>query len=282
MASFNIPTLAPRTAAYASAAAWSFNFLCQMYGMLSTPNMKDIAVKYHAFLSPLPIAIAVFFFPQTILQVYWIYRLYKQSSATSSPLGDADGHDDLNDLSGPDQEDDEEAVPYAPFFILGNISIGLWMVFWNGEHLILSDILVNINSASQLYYCFARLSPISQSNKLTHLVAKMFAGIGVLDVVDNASSAFLNYDFTHFEPGLVSYLLAIAAAAGLGFISDPIFGACLVYCWLALFLGQLGQGLWAFILLICAGITAGVVVVKHAKDKDLYLGLLKGENGSVV
>lgn len=252
-----------------------------MYGMLSTPNMKDIAVKYHAFLSPLPIAIAIFFFPQTILQVYWIYRLFKQSSSTSSPLGDASGdeHDDLNNVTG---EEDEEAVPYAPFFILGNLSIGLWMVFWNHEHLILSDIMVNINSASQLYYCFALLSPISQSNKLTHVVAKMFAGIGVLDVVDNASSAFLNYDFSGFEPGLVCTILALVAAAGLGFVSDPIFGACIVYCWLALFLGQLGAGLWAFVLLISAGITAAVVVTRHAKDKDLYLSLLKPETGSVV
>lgn len=269
----HLPQLSKRSAALFSAGAWTFNFLCQMYGMLSTPNMKDVADKYHAFFSPQPFAIALFFFPQSCIQVYWIYKLFKSSRAAGESLNG----DEAEASSG-----DEEAVTYAPFFILGNVCIGLWMVFWNNEHLGISDIFVNINSAAQVYFVFAVLSPISAENTLTHVVSKMFAGIGLLDVVDNASSAFLNYGFNDFHPGLVTYILTLLAAAGLGAISDPIFGACVVYCWLGLFAGQLGEGLWAFVLLISAGVTAAIVVVRGMKDKDLYQSLLRGETSNVI
>lgn len=156
------------------------------------------------------------------------------------------------------------------------------MVFWNNEHLGLSDVFVNINSVSQLYFVFAVLAPIDQLNKLTHIVSKMFAGIGVLDVFDNASSAFLNYQFNDFQPGLVTYILTILAAVGLGFVSDPIFGACVVYCWLGLFAGQLGQGWWSLILFLSAGVTAALVVFRTLKNKDLYVSLLKGDANNVV
>lgn len=265
-----MPTLTPRSAALFSAGAWSFNFLCQLYGMLSSPNMKDVADKYHAFLSPQPFAIALFFFPQSCLQVYWIYRLFQQSRSNLSL--DSDTQDG----------DDTEAVGYAPVFILGNVCIGLWMVSWNNEHLGMSDVFVNINSIAQLYYVFLVLSPISQDNKLTHLVAKMFAGIGVLDVVDNASSAFANYEFDGFHPGLVTYILTLAAAGGLGFVSDPIFGACIVYDFLALFAGQIGRGMWAFVLLLSAVISAALVVFKGLGERETYRRLLSGDSGNVV
>lgn len=214
----------------------------------------------------------MFFFPQSILQVYWIYKLYQASKQSSESLDD--------ELLGP--EADDEAVRYAPFFVLGNVCIGMWMVFWNNEHLGVSDLFVNINSLSQLYFVFAVLSPINQSNKLTHVVSKMFAGIGVLDVVDNASSAFLNYQFNDFHPGLVTYILTLLAAAGLGVVSDPIFGACVVYCWLGLFAGQLGEGLWALVLLVSAGVTGAMVAFKALKEKDLYQSLLRGDSNNVV
>ncbi|CCG82287.1 protein of unknown function [Taphrina deformans PYCC 5710] len=260
-----IPTLTPRSALLFSAGAWTFNFLCQLYGMLSDPNMKDVADKYHAFLSPNPFAIALFFFPQSVIQVYWIYRLYRSSTASNAS-----------------EEGDDEAVRYAPVFVLGNVCIGLWMVFWNNEHLGIADIFVNINSAAQLYYVFAVLAPISNENKLTHVVAKMFAGIGILDVVDNASSAFANYQFNGYTPGIVTYILTVVAAAGLGYISDPILGACIVYDFLALFAGQISRGMWAFVLLISAGISGALVAFKGIQERDTYQSLLSGQTGNVI
>lgn len=110
----------------------------------------------------------------------------------------------------------------------------------------------------------------------------MFAGIGVLDVVDNASSAFLNYQFNDFHPGLVTYIITLLAAVGLGLVSDPIFGACIVYCWLGLFAGQLVQGWWSLVLFLSAAITGGFVAFRTLKDKELYRSLLKSDSNNVV
>lgn len=63
------------------------------------------------------------------------------------------------------------------------------MIFWNNERLDLSNIAVYINSFSQLYYLTSVLPPLTRKNALTHVVSKMFAGIGLLDVVDNTASA---------------------------------------------------------------------------------------------
>ena len=262
--------IAPKAATVLAAASWTFNFLCQMYGMMADPNMKDIADKYHSFLSPQPFAIAVFFFPQTCLQLYWIYRLYQNSTATS-PLSDGlDENEGLTSGTSEGSEELDEAVRYAPIFALGNLSIGLWMVSWNSEHLGVSLLFVLINSTSQLWYCLTQLPSLNKSTALTHVVAKMFAGIGVLDIADNGASAFLNYDFNNFHPGIISYVLTLLGSVGITSMFDPILGACMVYNFLGLFAGQLHEGWWALILLICAGLSAVVVVCKAAKERELY------------
>ena len=104
--------------------------------------------------------------PQTLIQLYWLYKLYNKKN-----------------------DDKDDSIKYAPTFILGNICIGVWMIFWNNERLDLSNIAVCINSFAQLLYVTTSLSPLSSKNALTHVVAKMFAGIGILDFFDNTASA---------------------------------------------------------------------------------------------
>lgn len=111
------------------------------YGMLSSPNMKEVADKYqwvqyseslyprywHHDLVPclvptvlipsfsgstrvdarLAFGILIFFGPQTLIQLYWLYKLYMKPNTKES--------------------EDSDAVRYAPFFVLGNICIGIWM-----------------------------------------------------------------------------------------------------------------------------------------------------------
>jgi hypothetical protein len=72
------------------------------------------------------------------------------------------------------------------------------------------------------------------SSILTHVVAKTFAGIGVLDLLHNTSVAY-------YKDALPS--VAIQAITGLGFaglaaMSDWILGGCLVYDLVALSIGQ--------------------------------------------
>lgn len=80
------------------------------------------------------------------------------------------------------------------------LDIAGWMVFWMQESFWASQALVIVNSSIQLYAVFYLLSPsspfkISQKNWTTHVVAGMFAGIGVLDLIDNGGVALVSkYD----------------------------------------------------------------------------------------
>lgn len=56
------------TARWVAPLSFGIDFAAQQYGMLSSPNMKDINDKNLSFWSPQPFAIAGFFFPQQIFQ----------------------------------------------------------------------------------------------------------------------------------------------------------------------------------------------------------------------
>ena len=70
-----------------------------------------------------------------------------------------------------------------------------WLFFWLQENFTVSQILVSINTAIQLF-AVARLPSLSSSSPsllfITHLVAKTFAGIGVLDFIDNSGVALVS------------------------------------------------------------------------------------------
>ena len=214
-----------------------------MYGMLSEPNMKQINDANVSFWSPQPFFIAGFFFPQMLIQIAWLYRLYQLDSTKPGERADLD-----------------EMVDYTPIFILGNISIGMWMFFWNAEMLQISNLFVIINSCSQLYYVFGKLQPLdtnSTTSILTHTVAKMFAGIGVLDLVHNGSVAY-------FKDAPATMTVKVVTALGFGLLSaasDWILGGCLVYDLVALAVGQGGS--WGQLLGGYAVGAAGIVAAKN-------------------
>lgn len=57
--------------------AFLYDFAAQQYGMLSSPNMKDVHDQNLAAFSPQPYFIGGFFAPQQLFQLVWLYRLYK-------------------------------------------------------------------------------------------------------------------------------------------------------------------------------------------------------------
>lgn len=140
------------------------------------------------------------------------------------------------------------------------------MVFWNQSDLKTSNLFVMVNSISQLYYVFARLPRMnvaSTTSVLTHVVAKTFAGIGVLDLLHNGSVAYFNHQAG--DPGT---LIKVATAVGFGGLaagSDWIFGGCLVYDLVALAVGQkiYGNHGWGNLLAFYAGGTALIVAAKN-------------------
>lgn len=69
------------TVRYLAPASFLFDFAAQQYGLLSSPNMLDIHYRNLAAFSPYPYFIGAFFFPQQLLQVAWLWKLWKQGGS---------------------------------------------------------------------------------------------------------------------------------------------------------------------------------------------------------
>jgi hypothetical protein len=94
------------TARWLAPVSFAVDFAAQQYGMLSTPNMKDVHDSNISFFSPQPFFIAGFFFPQQIIQVAWLWRLWNatpQSVKTDRSVA--------------------QMVDFAPYYAVGNFCI---------------------------------------------------------------------------------------------------------------------------------------------------------------
>ncbi|KAF2429143.1 hypothetical protein EJ08DRAFT_300969 [Tothia fuscella] len=231
------------TARYIAPASFLFDFAAQQYGLFSSPNMQDIHNRNLAAFSPRPEFIGAFFFPQQIIQLVWLWKLWNASGT---------------------EDEVRQMVDYAPIYALGNVCIGTWMFFWNSNNLATSNIFVIINTVAQIAYLTTRLKPLNTKSTpsiLTHIVAKTFAGIGVLDLLHNTSAAY----YKGVPPST-----AVQALTGVGFaaaasMSDWIFGGCLAYDLVGLAVGQgISQGSsWGRLLGGYAAMTAGIVFTKN-------------------
>ncbi|KAK7186112.1 hypothetical protein PSPO01_07924 [Paraphaeosphaeria sporulosa] len=225
----------PSTLRVLAPLSFAYDFAAQQYGMFSSPNMLDVHNANPAAFSPQPYFIGGFFFPQQLFQLAWLWKLCRGE-------GDAKERREMEGLVWP--------------YVVGNVCIGTWMFFWNANDLATSNIFVTINTLTQLAYMMTALPPLrpnSTPSLLTHIVAKTFAGIGVLDLLHNTSAAY----YRGVPPSDL-----VKVATGLGFAaaasaSDWIFGGCLVYDLVALAVGQ-GGG-WGGLLGAYAGVTAGIV-----------------------
>lgn len=209
--------------------------------------MKDIHDANLAFFSPQPMFIAGFFFPQQIFQLVWLYKLWTLDASNSQQGKDL-----------------EQICRFVPYYALGNVCIGTWMFFWNSNQLAVADMFVAINTTAQLWYTFTQLEPMntrSWPSILTHVVAKTFAGIAVLDILHNTSAAFSKNQ----APSTAVKVLTAVGFVGLGSMSDWIVGGCLVYDLIALSVGQAQYGNkgWSQLLGAYAVGTAAVVGLKN-------------------
>lgn len=200
--------------------------------MLSRPNMKDINDRNLSFFSPQPFMIAGFFAPQQLFQLAWLYRLWKLNPRKTEA----------------ERREVDQIVDFVPYYVVGNVCIGVWMFFWNAEHLKVANAFVVVNTLTQLFYMVARLPKMntaSTSSILTHVVSKTFAGIGVLDILHNTSVAYFKDDSA---TALIKALTGIGFAAGAA-ASDWIFGGCLCYDLVAIAVGQRSlDGGWSALL----------------------------------
>jgi hypothetical protein len=231
------------TARYLAPASFAFDFIAQQYGIFSTPNMKDIHDMNIAAFSPQPYFIGGFFFPQQIIQLIWLYRLWKGKSLQSTTDSEV-----------------QEMTDYTPYYALGNFCIGTWMFFWNSNDLKTSNVFVIINTVAQLTYLVTSLKPLntkSTNSILTHTVAKTFAGIGVLDLLHNTAAAY----YKGVPPSTLVKVMTGVGFAGMASVSDWIFGGCLVYDLVGLAVGQGGE--WGRLLGAYAVGTGAIVSFKN-------------------
>jgi hypothetical protein len=134
------------------------------------------------------------------------------------------------------------------------------MFFWNANDLKTSNVFVILNTAAQLLYIATRLKPMntaSTNSILTHIVAKTFAGIGVLDLLHNTSAAY----YKDVSPSALVKALTGVSFAALAGVSDWIFGGCLVWDLAGLAVGQGGE--WGRLLGGYAAMIAGIVGLKN-------------------
>ncbi|OSD01174.1 hypothetical protein PYCCODRAFT_1445880 [Trametes coccinea BRFM310] len=255
-------------------ASFLTNFAVQSYGMITTPNMKDVAEANHFAFSPNPWFIAAFFSGQVVLQLAWIRKLFQQDPPGGyQPIG-ASGNPEI--AAKEDERAWKVALSYAPVYALGNFCIAVaaagWLFFWLREEFTASQVLVTINTVAQLL-AVAALPPLTPNSstlmRLTHYVAKTFAGIGVLDLVDNGGVALMYRAPPSTLIQAASYAFFPLAAAA----SKPLFGSILLYDVVAIAVGQmgvLGAGPWPTRLGWTALATAGVVGVKAAPMLQEY------------
>jgi len=82
------------------------DFAAQQYGLLATPNMKDIHDANLSFFSPQPYFIGGFFFPQQLFQLAWLYRLWK-----------------LDPKKPHERAELDQIVDFVPYYSAGNLCI---------------------------------------------------------------------------------------------------------------------------------------------------------------
>lgn len=95
------------TARWLAPAAFLLDFAAQLYGILSSPNMKDIHDAHLSFFSPEPLFVAGLFFPLQLIQIAWLYRLYR--------LGGSKGAAEKNEVA--------LMLDYVPYYVLGNLCL---------------------------------------------------------------------------------------------------------------------------------------------------------------
>lgn len=71
-------------------ASFIIDFAAQQYGLFSKPNMQDINDRNISFFSPQPYFIGAFFFPQQLIQLVWLYRLWKLDPKNPAERGELD------------------------------------------------------------------------------------------------------------------------------------------------------------------------------------------------
>ena len=205
--------------------------------------MKDINDRNLSFWSPHPFFIAAFFLPLQLFQLAWLWRLYRLDSKKPNERKELD-----------------QMVDYVPYFSLGNVCLGVWMVFWNSEHLKISNLFVLINGLTQLFYMYVRLPNMntrSTTSILTNVVCRAFAGIAVLDLLHNGSIAY----FKDVEANTTVKVVTAVVFSSLSAASDWIFGGCMVYDLVAIAAGQSGG--WRTLLGAYALGAACIVCVKN-------------------
>ncbi|KAJ9121631.1 hypothetical protein QFC22_002251 [Naganishia vaughanmartiniae] len=233
------------TAKVITTSTFAYDFLVQQWAiLLSKPDMKVVNDRNPGAFSPMPYFIGGYFFPQQILQAFWLREFFRPASQVSS-----------------------YQLDLAPFYALGN-----------SEKLKTADWFVIVNTLQSLYWVYFRraMNPTTYQEKLTNAVAISFAGVGILDFLHNTSIAY----FPRQAPSFAVKAAAVIGFPLLAWFSPVAMGLCLVYDSVGVSIGQYqlanktvgsyggGGGYdWAKLMGLTAAVTAAVVGVRYQIDQ---------------
>lgn len=93
------------TARWVAPLSFAIDFAAQQYGLAT--NMKNVHDANLSFWSPQPYFIGGFFFPQQLIQLAWLYRLYKLNPQKSAE----------------EKREADQMVDFVPYYAVGNLCI---------------------------------------------------------------------------------------------------------------------------------------------------------------
>ncbi|KAI5453147.1 hypothetical protein NCC49_006175 [Naganishia albida] len=245
------------TAKLITTSTFLYDFVVQQWAIaLSKPDMKVVNDRNPGAFSPMPYFIGGYFFPQQILQAFWIREFFRPASQVEGIQLD-----------------------FAPFYALGNTMIGTWPFFVrNSEKLKTADWFVIVNTLQSLYWVYFRraINPTTYQEKMTNAVAISFAGVGILDFLHNTSIAY----FPRQPPSFAVKAATVIGFPLLAWFSPALMGCTLIYDQVGIAIGQYqlstktvgsygggGGAGWAQLVAFSAAVTAVVVGMRFKIDQ---------------
>ncbi|KIM88897.1 hypothetical protein PILCRDRAFT_3061 [Piloderma croceum F 1598] len=221
-------------------------FACQVYGCFAKPTLREMSSKAKKPL-PHPTFLIPFFVFQTLVQLYWIRKLFIASSSTPrreydltanlpSFMGGIDqpswNVDRLLDTLEQERarnpnEPDSAQMAYVPFYTLGNIGMIGWVLALLQTRFRLAVPFISLALLIQLYAVVIMDSNtkfrLSRHNWTTHVVSKSLMAViwGSYMQTDDLSDEYQTLGTVWFWP--MAFNLHVIV------LPDPIFNFMLAY-----------------------------------------------------
>jgi len=220
-------------------ASFALNITAMIWALVAQPDLQTISDRNPCAFTPSNPMIGVIFAMQTLASAYWLHRARKLPT-----------------------EEDEEAhsmrVSYTVPFIIANMYLATWAIFWHREWFIASGLVLFAGVLVQAFFVYQTRDVVLPMD--TYVLSRLFLGIGILDVLQNGAIAL-----EILSAGTMTKVFTGVVFIGTAAVADPLLCAILCYDLLALIVGQSGS--WRKVLAVYAGVVGLVAAGKAFRAK---------------